>query len=313
MRDALACAARCGAATLAMALSACATAPVDQIKYFSQAFNTVNTVGQPLLDDLAVAERNRAQQIAARRAQGLSTVGAEQCSKDDVPWQTAAGGKGFIRGFCLSDAGYFSELGDPPATAALRGGLLVIERYADVLLVLAEGRNVEDAIGQVDALGKNVSGLLAAVGATAPPISAALSALKPLLEGAARQANATEAKRLILEGAPTVTRLIGALRQSAPEIFNALTDAPIARVLILDQPAAVTAEISRVEAYRVAVANYVVLLGKLQAAWDLTVAAASAPPSNGRLASLVQQTSELKADAEAARRVFAVLRAGAAK
>jgi hypothetical protein len=45
-------------------LAGCASAPVQQIKYFSQAFNTVNTLGQPLLDDLALAERTQGQQIA---------------------------------------------------------------------------------------------------------------------------------------------------------------------------------------------------------------------------------------------------------
>jgi hypothetical protein len=163
---------------LAISIAACTTVPVDQIKYFSQAFNTVNTVGQPLLDDLAVAERKQGQQIAERRARGESTQGANNCPRSDYPWQEAAGNLGIIRGFCPK------------------------------------------------------------------------------------------------------------------------------------QPVVAAFEVARVDAYRTTVANYVVLLGKMQSAWDLTVTAAVGRPSHASVASLVQQTSELKGDAEAARRAFAILRTG---
>jgi len=57
-----------------------------------------------------------------------------------------------------------------------------------------------------------------------------------------------------------------------------------------------------------------VLLGKLQAAWDMTAAAAAAPANGNRtLVSLVEQTAQIKADAEAARQAFAALRTGAAE
>jgi hypothetical protein len=306
--------------TVALALStvSCTTAPVDQIKNFSQAFNTVNTVGQPLLDDLAVAERKQGQQIAVRRAKDESPRGAQDCPPDKFPWKTAAGNQGIIRGFCLNDAAYFSLLTDPPATGEFRGALSVIERYAEVLSTLAEGRNIEGAVGQIDALGKNVSGLLDLVGvagAAAGPIGPALAALKPILETAARQANTAEAKRLILEGAPKVTALIGALKQAAPSMFMTLIEALSARLdSEPDQtPSVAAVDIAQIEAYRITVANYVVLLGKMQSAWDLTVAAASAPPNRVDLATVVQQTAELRSDAEAARRAFAILRtAGAA-
>ena len=305
---------RCVAAAALAVLAGCAAtqAPVDQIKYFSQAFATVNTVGQPLLDDLAVAERAQGRQIAVRRAMGQSQQGIADCPKDRIAWQQLAGKAGFIRGYCLPDSGYFSDLGDPPGTARLRGGLLVIERYADVLSTLAEGRNIEGAIGQVDALGQQVGGLLELAGVAALPIGAALSALQPILQTAAKQANAAEARRLILDGAPKVGTLIGALRDAAPPMFDTLIEASAQKALLLDQPAAIAGEVARVDAYRVAVANYVVLLGRLQVAWDATVSATNAPPGQGRLTSLVAQTAELRADAESARRVFSVLRSGGA-
>ncbi len=301
--------------TLAIFGTGCATVPVDQIKYFSQAFNSVNTLGQPLLDDLAVAERRQGQQVAVRRAHGDTQQGAADCPPRDMPWQAAAGNQGIIRGFCLNDSAYFSVLDDPPATAVMRGALAVVERYADVLSTLAEGRNVDGAIGQIDALGKNVSGLLDAIGvatATTAAIVPALAALKPVLDAAARQANAVEAKRLIVAGAPQVTALIGALRNAAPAMFRTLIEESSAHLNseAAQVPSIATTDVARVEAYRVTVANYVVLLGKMQSAWDLTVAAATAPASPASIATLVQQTSALQGDAEAARRTFAILRAG---
>ena len=300
--------------TTSLWLAGCATpAPVDQIKYFSQAFTAVNTVGQPLLDDLAVAERVQGKQVALRRAKGESTRGPEECQKDRAPWQLALDGKsGIINGFCSADAGYFSDLGDPPATAILRGGLSIIERYADVLGSLAEGRNLEQALGQVDTLGQEVGGLLELVGAGSVAIAPALTALKPLLESAAKQANQAEARRLIMAGAPRVTALIAALSQAAPALFGTLIEASATRLLRPDAGGAVVGEIARVDAYRVAVSQYVVLLDRVQKAWDNTIAAAAAPNAGqGRLASLVAASAELRADAIAVRKGFAALRAGA--
>ena len=293
-----------------LALAGCASAPADQIRYFAQAFAAVNTVGQPLLDDLAIAERAQGKQIAHRRAQGQSEVGNAECPKERVPWQVAAGASGFMRGYCLPDSGYFSDLGDPPATAPLRGGLAVIERYAAVLSLLAEGKNVDGAIGEVDALGQQVSGLLAVAGVAEQPIGAALTALQPILASAARQANAVEARRLILQGAPKVSVLVAALHNAAPAMFDTLIEASAQRAVLLEQPGPVAAEITRIEAYRVAIANYVVLLQQLQSAWDATLVAATAPKGQAGIAALVAQTAALRSNAEAARRVFAVLRMG---
>jgi hypothetical protein len=297
---------------LTVSATGCMTVPANEIKYFSQAFNTVNSVGQSLLDDLAVAERTQGKQIAVRRAKGNSTQGVQECPPEEFPWLEAADlNQGIIRGFCLQDAAYFSVLSDPPATAVIRGTLSVIERYADILSTLAEGRDIEGAIGQIDALGMNVVGLVGLAG-VANPVGSALAALRPILQGAARQANATEAKRLILEGAPKVSAVIAALRQASPSIFKTLIEATAVKLTSEADatPAVAAADVAHVEAYRTAVANYVVLLGKLQTAWDLTIAAANTPRSKGDLSMLVQQTAELKGDAEAARRVFTILRAG---
>jgi len=94
-------------------------------------------------------------------------------------------------------------------------------------------------------------------------------------------------------------------------MFNVLVEASARQAVELEQPAAVAAEVRGIDAYRIAVANHLFLLRKLLVSWELTVAAASRPPGEVRLSALVEQTTALRTDAEAARRVFAVLRAGA--
>lgn len=294
----------------AVVLAGCATtpAPVEQIKYFTQAFVAVDAVGQPLLDDLALAERAVGRRAAQRRAAAPPPAeGGASCSSRDAPWVVSPfdARLGFIDGFCLEDVGTFADLGDPRATAELRGGLRVIGRYAEVLSALAEGRNVDQALGEVDALQQEVSGLLALTGASVA-LAPALTALRPLLENAARQANAAEARRLILEGAPIVSDLIAALRNAVPAMFKVLVAGPRRA---LDVEATARTAVEQVEARRLLVSRYAVLLDRLQDAWDMTVAAAR-HPDGSRLADLVARTAQLRADAEAVRRSMAVLRSG---
>lgn len=297
-----------GLALATLLLGGCATtpAPVEQIKFFSQAFAAVNTVGQPLLDELAVAERAQGKRVAERRAKDAARnppVG-RGCEKADAAWvATGDPALGFIGGFCLEDAAYHASVGDPPATAQLRGGLRVIERYAEVMTALAEGRNIDQAIGEVNALGAELGGLLA-LGGLQVALAPALQALQPVLAGVARNAKAEEARRLIVEGAPKVSTLIQALREAAPDTFNTLVS-DLRRASAASAGAA--AAVKEIEARRVAVSQYVVLLGRLQQAWDATVAAAQ-NPGGSRLTDLVARSAQARAEAEAVRRSLAALR-----
>lgn len=287
-------------------LGGCATtpAPVEQIKYFSQAFAAVNTVGQPLLDDLALAERALGRRQAQLRARAAPDD--RPCSSSQAPWARAGEANlGYIDGYCLEHAGYFSTLGDPPATGQLRGGLRVIERYAEVLTTLAEGRNIEQALGQVDSLGQEVGSLLSLAGAQVA-LAPALTALQPLLASVARNANAEEARRLIVEGSPQVNQLFAGLRNAVPSTFSILIAEQRRQA---DVAAAAPAAVKEIEARRVAVSQYVVLLGRLQEAWNATVVAAR-NPGGSRLSDLVAQTAQLRADTEAVRRSLAALRSG---
>ncbi|MEN9868949.1 MAG: hypothetical protein RL748_4539, partial [Pseudomonadota bacterium] len=293
--------------TATLALSACQSLPGTQIHYFSQAFNSVNTVSQPLLDDLALAERNQGQAIAMRRAQGKSHSGVERCPPAQFAWQLAADGKqGFINGFCNSDAVYFSTLDDPPFTASMRASLAAIEAYANLLTTLANGSNIDNAVGQIKVIGHSIEGLSPSGLAAAGTLDAAIVALSPLLKSLAQQSNAAEARQIILAGAPKIDALIQALHTSAPVLFNDLIEASSQRL----SREANSADLDRISSYRVAVANYLVLLDKLGKAWRMTVDAAQTPGQSSNLAALARYSAELKADADAVRKTFAVLRNG---
>jgi hypothetical protein len=149
------------------------------------------------------------------------------CPRSDQRWQEVGSGTGFIRGYCLSDAAYFASLGEPPATQAFRGGLAVLGKYVDVLIFLAEGRNLEELHAQLDSLSSTIGQVLAFLpgggAAAGPAIGGALGALKPLIDAAAQQGNDQEIKRLVLAGAPHARQLIDRLRDAAPLMFNVLT------------------------------------------------------------------------------------------
>ncbi len=223
------------AALLAVLLmAACSSSPpTAQLHSFSQAYQSANDAGQPLLDDLSIAEKSE-WRINAANAAGQPNLNdsippenpAASCARSDLAWQRVGPGTGFIQGYCVGDAAYYASLGDPPATLAFRGGLAVIGRYVDVLTALAEGRNLEELHGQLQSLSSSISQLLTFLpvgGAAGPAFSGALAALKPLIDQAAQQANNEEIRRLVLAGAPKAQDLIEALKAATPAMFNTLT------------------------------------------------------------------------------------------
>src|SRR5262245_40246022 len=111
---------------LAALLSACASAPpVAEVRLVARAFDDLNAASAPLLDDLALAERAQGQANAETRAKKRTSAAAgtdgDPCPQ--VTEATGAGGTVIQKGFCLGDSYYYSELADPPATAAFRRAL----------------------------------------------------------------------------------------------------------------------------------------------------------------------------------------------
>jgi hypothetical protein len=228
--------------------------------------------------------------------------------------RAAAGDVHVQSGFCADDSYYYSELSDPPGTAAFRRSLAAVGDYTHVLLILAEGRNLEAAQAQLQSLAVNVGGALELAGGTGlgPAAAALSSALQPVLDLAAKHGNAKELRRNVQQVSPQVVAVIEQLRATAPELFTTLTEQSLAR---FRRDGLANAEIARlesrrIETYRVAVSNYVVLLDQYQALLTSLVQAYDVEGRPVTLAGLGERSAELSAQADAWRRTFSALRLG---
>lgn len=301
-------------------LVGCTTVPVQEIQHFKDALAAVNTVQQPFLDELAIAERAQGVRVSESRAArpGTTSTGAKACNDDAniTPKWRGDAEVGIANHMCLSDALYFVPNVDPPATASFRRSLRVIDDFANLVLALAEGQDAGDATAGALALAREVDALSALANTGLPVIAPPLTALAPALEFISRAQSKEEALQRILDNAEKISSLISALRNATPAQFNTLAfgdlniigssinptaqDADKRENLLLRQQA-----LQRVERTRGQLAANVVLLDQLQAAWDETVRAARNP--NVSVAETVARVTEVRTTAEAVRRNLAQL------
>jgi hypothetical protein len=291
----------------------CAVAPRQETRLFATAFTNFNGASQPLFDDLAVAERRQGQDNAEVRAKKNSYQG--ECA--GIIWASVTPKTGFIEGFCLDDASFFSEIGDPPATRVFREAVHLIGAYVEVLVTLAEGRNVDEASAQVQSLGSNIAALASfasgpGAGAGAA-VTGALKALDPIIRDAAQQKNVEEMQRLVITGAPYLKALIDNLRKAAPKMFNTLSFQSVKSATsaeALNTSAVAKPHLDRIVAYREAVANYVTLLDDLENAFDDLIVAVQKPRNAVSLAIVAERSARLSANADSWRRTYSALRVG---
>jgi len=319
-------------AAVAVSLAACApTAPVEQVQLFSKAFANVQAASQPLFDDLGVAERDLGKRVVVEAARsdtaapppaGQTDTAVDPCLDSPAGWQST-GAKddaghdiGYIDKFCLGQAPYFGSIGDPPDTQRFRNSLLILGQYSDVLLTLAEGRNIDQAKVNLQTLGTSIAGTLALIPQAAPAAAAivpALTALGPVIDEAAKAQNFKEMRRLVTTAAPHFETLIAALKAAAPAMFKTLTRAAARRVPLETQqsPQLAATVVSQIEGYRTAVANFVLLLAEMRDAHaDIVTALAAAEIAPVSLATAADRAQRLNAEANALRQAFVILRRG---
>ena len=250
----------------------CATGPVEETKAFVAATNTVKSTSDLLWDELNVAERNQHLRIIAKSPSARFS-------------------------FRLDDAYYFSNIAESPDTAQFRRALAIIHDYSELLRTLVEGTNIDAARGQIEALAANVGVLVGS-----PGISLAVGQLSVVLNQLIAAVNLAEARRLAVDGAPAITELIGSLRAAAPAIFDTLTaDLRVAGG---------TESAKKIALQRIVVANFVVLLDRLQDTFVRLVRAFERPSNPVTLAALVKASADLEADVKAARQALVRLRSG---
>jgi hypothetical protein len=318
-------------AAMVLLLGCASKPPVAEVRMVAKAFNDLSAASQPLLDDMALAEREQGKTAAEARAEERSEEDtaapataatktspipalSERCPEILLVGGEQEGVPKVQTGFCLEDSYYYSELADPPATGAFRRALAAVGNYTDLLVILAEGRNIDEARGQLGTLAGNLAAALQAVGVSGAGVAVqgAIQALDPLIKLAAEQANAAELERVVREDEPKVEKLILALRAFAGDLFRTLTGVSFERfnTAALENREIAEVEAKRIEGYRVAVSNYVVLLDRYRVLLADVVAAYDKPRNPVTLATLADRSAQLSAQADLWRRTLASLRTG---
>ena len=292
---------RLGASAAAFVLlAACANAPLQETKNFATAVSELESASTPLFDQLSVAERKIGKRQAIRRASAVQARGAT-----------------LIRTFRVEDASYFATLGDPPSVTIFRRSFKVIQTYSETLLALAENKSVAESQAHLQSIADNLrliaiaGGIAAAANPLAAAIPVAVANLEVPIGRALAAQNAAEARRLVLEGAPLIADLISALRDAAPSILATLTNdsaTAMARAAAAGGNQAVQPHADQAALQVTQVANYVVLLERLQNSFEAMMISYDRPSNPITLARLARETALLAADAAAFRKAYHTLR-----
>jgi len=290
--------------SLVLVLSAlaggCTNVPVAEIKVFRESVTTANTAASPILDELSANER-RVKQAAEDANAGEPTFNPKL-------------------------AGYFSDIGDAPGTAVIRRAHNLLDRFSDVLLGLATGSNVNSDVSGVEGLVKEASSFLSTVAAAVPAVSGPAASLPAIFEVAkpgltliANEASHREARRVIQQAQrdKVVENLTIALVKASPSMFNILVqDAFLASTDPASSPevrrAAQKTYIDRTKKVRLLMANYVVLVERMNSAWN-EAASATEEKTTISVTVLTDRISELRTAAVATRKAYVDLHTASSK
>ena len=94
-------------------------APIEETRLFLKAFVAVDEGSRTLFNDFAIAERRQGKLNAETIAKMNARRGDGYQGACGMPWAMVDRTSGYIAGFCVEDAPYFSELGDPPCNRSL--------------------------------------------------------------------------------------------------------------------------------------------------------------------------------------------------
>ena len=283
------------AATLCVIAAGCSTVPTAELKVFRESVVSVNTAASPVLDEVSATERKLKRRTAARQPEPV---------------------------FVPGDAGYYSDIGDAPGTANLRAGHKVLDRYSDVLLGLASGSNVQGDVAEVENLAAETTSLLNALSPVIPPAAAvgtfvegAAVVGKPGLKLVFDELSRREARRFIEVSVQknVIKVLTDAMIASTAAMFEVLIrDAERAttnmRVSREAQTEAGKAYVDRRERVRLVLSNYVVMLQRVNGAWNEAARAASTNQSMSVVV-LSDRIAELRAAVVETRKAYADLHA----
>lgn len=245
---------------LSLFICGCAVVPREEGAAFVAAAQATKSGTDPLFDQLSAAEKRQ----------------QRESIKDSRPFK-----------FEVDDAYAFATNEDGRSTHAFRAGVSVVVDYASLLQALQEGSGTATPQAQILKIAADIS-----AAAVVPELSVAATALKPVISHLLNAQSRMEARRLAIDAAPQVDRLIVALRDAAPAIY---------KTIVAEKVSTGTVKGTNFEEYKVVAANYVVLLDKLLASFRALVLAYERPSNAAMLRTISENTGELTADAKALR------------
>lgn len=283
------------AATLSILSGGCSFVPSAELKVFRESVVTANTAATPILDELSVTER-RVKKLTVSAQAGAAT-------------------------FVATDAGYFSDIGDAPATTLFRRAHDVLDGFSEVLVGLATGTFIANDVESFEGLTAELTGLVAALGGAVPgaaPVALAadpavkgiLAVARPGLEQVLEALSRREARRAIAVAVDrdVVGELTRQLIAATPTMFNLLVVEAQDATLSRPSAEARKAYAERADRVRVVMSNYVILLQRVNKAWN-DVAGATVRRTTISITVLTERVGELRAAAIATRRAFAEMNA----
>jgi hypothetical protein len=269
--------------------SACAQLPKAELQAYSDAFAATRSAAEPMLADYAIAERSVR----------LSVMKADADRSFDQ----------FFPTFRQSDAAALSSVGLPPGAAALDRTFRAVAGYNEVLVALAENRNIEEARGQVGQIITDLSGI-------APPLAQGGAAIRPIadllitaLTPAIAADNRAQFKRIVLDGEPHVQALIDTLRDYTPTQFSITTSALRSKARQDPPPPDLDEVVAKINAWHLAFADYVALLDAMKVRLTELRQAVESPRSVPLLQRAASGAAELRSYADALRLSLAQVRA----
>lgn len=249
---------------LAAFLASCMSVPLAETGAMVKAVDAVKTAGDVLIGELNAAEKQ------------AHLLAAKPSPNDFEP----------------RDAVYYSTLDTvAPRTARFKAAIEILKSYADLINGLVQGTGTDAAQEQLQSIWKNLSTVLGL-----PGTQSVIATLSPLIKRALLAQSQAEARALVLEGAPAIHNLIGALRDATPAMFEILVASSY-------KPGEVFGSAN--EKLRVEISNYVILFDRLQETFDRLADAFAKPGNAMSLATLAAATGELIADAKIVAQVFA--------
>lgn len=273
-----------------LALGGCATIPKAELGAYNESFQAAQAAAKPIIADYAVAER------AARQSQLRRTL--LDCEIQPCP---RLFDHGYYALFRVEDARAVSTIGLPPGADALDRAFRAIQSYNETLVALAEGRNIDEAKGQLRSI---IADLGPLAGIAAPEV-AALNATSQLLVDALKPAitegNRREFLRLVLDGQDEVVTLIDLVQGFSDDQFLAVTRPLVDREAIApdsEKPAIR----DKINHWHTVFADYVILLDAMKSRLGDLKEVALHPKEEALLARASRGSAELRVYAETLQR-----------